>query len=50
MAFLQVKGRFFIRGKNMDNLQGSTIDLIIAEEGNPASGYLGGQFKEVTDR
>ena len=34
----------------MDNLRGSIIDLIIAEEGNPASGYFGGQFKGVTDR
>ena len=34
----------------MDNLRGSIIDLIIAEEGNPASEHLGGQFKEVTDR
>ena len=41
-------GRFFIRGLNMDNLRGSIIDLIIAEEGNPASGHLGGQFKKLT--
>ena len=34
-------GKFFIRGKNMDNLRGSLIDLIIAEEWNPASGYFG---------
>ena len=34
----------------MDNLPGSIIDLITSEEGNPASGYLGGQFKEVTDQ
>ena len=34
----------------MDNLRGSIIDLTIAEEGNRASGHLGGQFKEVTDR
>ena len=33
----------------MDNLRGSIIDLIIAEEGNP-SGHLGGQFKEISDR
>ena len=33
-----------------DNLRGSTIDLIIAGEGNPASAYFGGQFKEVTHR
>ena len=41
---------FFILGKDMDNVRGSIIDLIIAEEGNPASGCFGGQFEEVTDR
>ena len=34
----------------MDNLRGSTINLVIAEEGNPALGYFGGQFKGVADR
>ena len=39
---------FFNRGKNMDdNIQGNIIDLIIAEEGYPALGYFGGQYKEV---
>ena len=50
-AFPQVKMEvFFIRGKNVNNLRGSMIDLIIAEKRNPASWYFGGQFKEVTDR
>ena len=35
--------RSFILGKSMDdNLRGSIIDLIIAEEGDPARGILEG--------
>ena len=45
------KGRSFIRGKSIDDsLRGSIVDWIIAEGGDPASGYFGGQFMEVADR
>ena len=32
-----------------DNIQGSIINSIIAEEGDPTSGYFGGHFKKVVD-
>ena len=45
------KGRSFIRGKSIDDdVRGSIIDSIIAEGGDPVSGYFTGQFKEVADR
>ena len=38
-------GRFFYPWeKHYDNLGGGKIDLIIAEEGDQASGYFGGHF------
>ena len=44
------KGRSFIRGKSIDDSpRGSIVDWIIAEGGYPASGYFGGQFKEVVE-
>ena len=44
-------GRSFIRGKSIgDDVRGSIIDSIIAEGGDPVSGYFTGQFKEVADR
>ena len=42
------KGRSFIRGKSIE-ARGSIVDWIIAEGGYPASGYFGGQFKEVVE-
>ena len=45
------KGRSFIRGKSVDDdVRGSIIDSIIAEGGDPVSGYFPGQLKEVADR
>lgn len=32
-----------------DNLRGSTMDFIIAEEGDPASGYFGGKFHDFAN-
>ena len=44
------KGRSFIRGKSIDDSPRiSIVDWIIAEGGYPASGYFGGQFKEVVE-
>ena len=40
------KGRSFIRGKTIDYVRESIIDSIIAEGGDPVSGYFTGQFKE----
>ena len=41
-------GGFLILGNSMDdNLCGSIINLIVAEEGDPASGYFGGHFSQV---
>ena len=40
-------GSFFIRGKNIDNLRDSIIDLIIAEKRNPASRYLKGSSRKL---
>ena len=43
-------GTSFTIEKSMDdNLIASIMDLIFAEEGDPALGYFGGQFKEVAD-
>ena len=45
------QGRSYIRGKGVDDsLRCVIIDPIIAEGGDPASGYFGGQFKEVAVR
>ena len=41
---------FSAASKNGDNVRGSIIDSIIAEGGDPISGYFRGQFKEVADR
>ena len=40
------QGRSYIRGKGVDDsLTCVIIDSIIAEGGDPRSGYFGGQFK-----
>ena len=45
------KGRTFIHGKSIEeDLRASIIDSIIAEGGDPGSGYFGGKYKEVADR
>ena len=45
------QGRPYIRGKGVDDsLRCVIIDSIIAEGGDPGSGYFGGQFKEVAER
>ena len=45
------RGRTFVRGKSIDeNLRGSVIDSIIAEGGDPASGFFSGKFSDVADR
>lgn len=45
------QGRSHIRGKSVDDsLRCVIIDSILAEGGDPTSGYFGGHFKEVTDR
>ena len=44
------KERSSIGGKSIDDSpRGSIVDWIIAEGGHPASGYFGGQFKEVVE-
>ena len=45
------QGRSYIRGKGVDDsLRCVIIDSIIAEGGDPGSGYFGGKFKEVAAR
>ena len=45
------QGRSYIRGKSVDDsLRCLIIDSIIAEGGDPGSGYFGGKFKEVAER
>ena len=47
---LHIQGRTFIRGKSIDeSLRASIIDDIVAEGGDPASGYFRGQYKELAD-
>ena len=44
------KGRTLIRGKSIDeSLRGSILDSIIAEGGDPASGFFG-RYSDVADR
>ena len=45
------QGRSYIRGKGVDDsLRCVIIDSIIAEVGDPGSGYFEGEFKEVAER
>ena len=45
------QGRTFIRGKSIGGiLRDSIINDIVADGGDPASGYFGGQYKEIADR
>ena len=45
------KGRTFIRGKSVgESLRVNIIEDIVAEGGDPASGYLAGECKQVADQ
>ena len=45
------KGRTFIRGKSLgESLRANIIDDMVAEGGDPASGYFAGEYKQVADR
>ena len=45
------KGRTLIRGKSIDeSLRGNILDSIIAEGGDPASGFFPGRYSDVADR
>ena len=47
---LNSKERTFIHGKSIEeDLRASVIDSIVAEGGDPGSGYFGGKYKEVAD-
>ena len=52
MAYsLNSKGRTLIGGKSIDeSLRGSILDSIIAEGGDPASGFFPGRYSDVADR
>ena len=52
MAFsINSKGRSYYRGKSIDeSLRGSVIDSIMAEGGDPASGFFPGKFSDVANR
>ena len=52
MAFsVNSKGRALVRGKFIeDSLRGSILDSIIADGGDPASGYFPGSYSDVAHR
>lgn len=52
MAFsVNSKGRSYYQGKSIDeSLRGSVIDSIMAEGGDPASGFFPGKFSDVANR
>ena len=52
MAFsVNSKGRTPVRGKSIDDsLRGSILDSIIADGGDPASGYFQGRCPNFADR
>ena len=42
------KGRTFIRGKNVgESLRANVIDDMVAEGGDPASGYFAGEYSKL---